>query len=141
MIVTFCGHSQVADAESVRAWLYKTIEDLIGNGADIFYLGGYGDFDSLCASVVRELKKTYPHIKSILVLPYPDKYFDIAGYDETLYPPLESTPRRYCILKRNQWMVENADVVVSYIDHDWGGAVKTYNHAKRKGKQVINYAV
>ena len=141
MIVTFCGHSQVTDSKSVRTWLYKIIEDLIGKGADIFYLGGYGDFDSLCASVVRELKKTYPHIKSILVLPYLDKYFDTAGYDETLYPPLESTPRRYCILKRNLWMVENTDVVISYIDHDWGGAVKTYNHAKRKGKQVINYAV
>ena len=37
-------------------------------------------------------------------------------------------------------MVDCADLVISYIDHDWGGAYKTYRYAKKKGKVVFNLA-
>lgn len=139
MTVTFCGHSKVADSGKIKEWLYTTVEDLIKQGAVTFYLGGYGAFDELAASVVRELKKTHPHIESVLVLPYLDRAFNTTLYDTTVYPPLENTPKRFCIVKRNRYMVENADVIVSYITHDFGGAYKTYEHAIKKGKQIINY--
>ena len=35
-------------------------------------------------------------------------------------------------------MVEMADYVVAYVSHDWGGAYTTYQHAKRKGKEIFN---
>ena len=68
MTVTFCGHAEIAQSDNVRGWLISTIEPLIADGADTFYLGGYSAFDSLAAAVLRELKKTYPHIQIILVL-------------------------------------------------------------------------
>ena len=53
--VTFCGHRQVAEQSAVRAWLDALLPELYAQGARRFYLGGYGDFDSL--AVVRG--KTY----------------------------------------------------------------------------------
>ena len=35
-------------------------------------------------------------------------------------------------------MVEQADVVIAYVTHDWGGAAKTLEYAVRKKSQIIN---
>lgn len=108
-------------------------------GAETFYLGGYGDFDRLAAAAVRRQKAVYPSIESVLVLPYLDKKFDAAAYDSTTYPPLENVPPRYAIVKRNQWMVSESDVVISGMTHSWGGAAKTLGFAKCKGKVIFQY--
>lgn len=139
MTVTFCGHSDLADEESIRDWLFETTHLLILRGAHQFLLGGYGKFDSLAASVVWYLKKQALDIESVLVLPYPDQKLDCSHYDCTLYPPLEKVPRRYAIVKRNEWMVDHSDTVVSYVTHGWGGAAKTLAYAKRRHKTILNY--
>lgn len=136
MIVTFCGHAEIAQSDNVRSWLISTLEPLITDGADTFYLGGYGAFDSLAASVLRELKKTCPHIQIILVLAYLNRNTDTSGYDATLYPELEEVPPRFAISKRNERMVDMADVVVAYVTHSWGGAAKTLEYATRKRKVI-----
>ena len=140
MIVTFCGHREVQEPEKVRKWLYKTVEGLIREGADCFYLGGYGQFDTMAAGVVHELKQKYPHIRSVFVLPYLDREYDASEYDESLYPPLENVPRRYAISKRNEFMVDNADVVVAYVIYGFGGASKTLQYAERNNKRIIQYS-
>jgi len=101
---TFCGHKEVADREAVERWLYEACTELIENGTDEFFLGGYGGFDYLCAAVLRNLKKSYPQIRLILILPYLNSSMITDGYDETLYPPLESVPKRFAISRRNEWM-------------------------------------
>ena len=137
MIVTFCGHAEIAQTDDVRNWLIRTVESLILDGADIFYLGGYGAFDGLAAAVLRELKKTYRHIQIVLVLAYLNRNVNAAGYDSTLYPELEEVPPRFAISKRNEKMVEMADVVIAYVTHNWGGAAKTLEYAKRKRKTIL----
>ena len=109
MIVTFCGHSDCYENDEIRQRLYETVEAEILNGAELFYLGGYGHFDSMAARVIWELKKKYPHIQSVLVLAYLNREVDMKYYDETTYPPLENTPLRYAIFRRNKWMAEQAD--------------------------------
>lgn len=136
MTVTFCGHAEIAQSDNVRSWLIDTVEPLILDGADTFYLGGYGAFDSLAATVLRELKKTYPHIQLVLVLAYLNRNTDTSGYDSTLYPELEEVPPRFAISKRNERMVDMADVVVAYVTCGWGGAAKTLEYAKRKRKVI-----
>ena len=120
MIVTFCGHSTLYDSDgSIGAKLVEVLAQLVAEGADQFFLGGYGAFDSLAAKTVKDLQKQYPQI----------------------HPPLEEVPRRYAISRRNEWMVDQeADVVVAYVDHGWGGAAKTLEYAKRKKKRIINIA-
>ena len=73
-------------------------------------------------------------------MPYLDRTFNEGLYDDSTYPPLEEVPRRYAISRRNEWMVDQADVVVAYVDHGWGGAAKTLEYAKRKNKRIINIA-
>ena len=64
---------------------------------------------------------------------------EVLGYDSTVYPPLETVPRRFAISHRNRWMVETSDVVVAYVLHDWGGAAATLRCARKKKKQIISY--
>ena len=138
VIVTFCGHSQIADKDAVRKRLTDKIHELLRVGYRKFYLGGYGDFDTLAAVVLSELKQDWPDMERILILPYPDRKTDMTLYDSTLYPPLENVPRRFAISHRNKWMTEQASVMVAYVEHDWGGAAKTLEQAVRKGLRIIN---
>lgn len=139
MKVTFCGHKDILDKTAVKQWLCSVCSDLISQGATDFYLGGYGSFDFLCASTLRELKKQYPNIKLILILPYLNSSMITEGYDETVYPPLEAVPKRFAILRRNEWMVRECDTIVAYVTHGWGGAAKTLEYARRQKKQIFLY--
>ena len=141
MRVTFCGHREINDRESVKQWLNCVCLDLIEQGAREFYLGGYGEFDLLCAVTLREMQKRYPHIRLILVLPYLNSHILTAGYDETLYPPLETVPKKFAISRRNEWMVQECDLVIAYVTYGWGGAAKTLEYAKKKKKKIIIYQV
>jgi len=139
MIVTFCGHSEIHQREEILKWLDTILPPLIESGADMFYLGGYGDFDHLAAAAVRRQKAAYPYIESVLVLAYLNRDVDTSCYDGTTYPPLESVPPRFAIVKRNEWMVSVSDVVVSGVVYGWGGAAKTLAYAKRKHKTIVQY--
>ena len=139
MKITFCGHKDIHDRADVERWLYDVCRDLILQGAEEFYLGGYGGFDHLSAAVLRELKKTHPQIRLILVLPYLNSSMPTEGYDETVYPPLEFVPKRFAISRRNEWMVQECDMVIAYVAHGWGGAAKTLEYAQRKKKRIISY--
>ena len=142
MVVTFCGHRDLTtdEEEKLKELLYNKLEKLIKNGADEFLLGGYGDFDKICAETVKKLKIIYPHIKSILVIPYLDREYNLKMYDSTMYPPIENVPKKFAIPKRNEYMVDNADFVISYVISSWGGALTTLNYAKRKKKETVNLA-
>ena len=140
MTVTFCGHRSVPEPEIIKAWLNKTVEELIREGADCFLLGGYGQFDRLAAAVVRKQKERHPAIRSVLVLPYLDRKYDASLYDESIYPPLEIVPRRFAISRRNEYMIDTADCVIAFVTHDFGGAYTSLCYAQRKHKRIILYA-
>ncbi len=139
MIVAFCGHSDVTNPDDVRRWLTYTVDYLMNRGAKTFYLGGYGGFDRLAAFVLHDISADNPSVESILVLPYLDREVEDDLYDGTIYPPLEIVPKRLAIIKRNEWMVDHADVIVAYVLHDWGGANAMLRYAIRKGKEIIRY--
>ena len=139
MTVTFCGHRELDDPGAIRSWLLETVDRLISEGANQFLLGGYGAFDALAASVVFQAKKKHPAVRSILVLPYLDRKVDAALYDSTLYPPLEAVPRRFAIVRRNEYMVAQSDVVVAYVLYSWGGAAATLRYAEKQQKRIVRY--
>ena len=138
--VTFCGHRTIdwKDKEPITRKLFEELEKLIKQGATEFLLGGYGSFDRLCAVVIDDLKIKYSDIKSILVIPYLNREYDTSLYDYTEYPPIEKTPLKFAISKRNEYMVNKSDVVISYVKHSWGGAATTLEYAQRKKKQIIS---
>ena len=60
---------------------------------------------------------------------------------ETVFPAgLENVPPRFAIDRRNHWMLRQAEVVVVYVAHTFGGAAKFAAKAERQGKTVINLA-
>ena len=140
MIITFCGHSKLYNSDIIKDRLTRELRSLSEQGTHTFYLGGYGDFDLLAAKVLHKLKPEYPELESILILPYPDRQVDVSLYDGTIYPPLENVPKRYAISHRNRWMVDQADMVIAYVDHDWGGAAKSLAMAQKKKLPIINLA-
>ena len=110
------------------------------------YLGGYGDFDKICACACRELKQEYKGIEIIYITPYIGlfaqakiKEMQSGGlFDGSIYPPIEDVPPRFAISKRNEWMMTNADLIIVYVNHNHGGAYKSLQVAKRRKKKIIN---
>ena len=147
MIITFCGHSNCLFSDEEKEKLKQIlIKEITKNPTCKFYLGGYGDFDSLCLQTLRELKKEFQDVELIFITPYIDKNYSKLEfakyhYDNVIFPPLESVPRKFAILKRNEWMVDSANLVIAYVKYSWGGAAKTLEYAKRKKVPIINIAL
>lgn len=47
-------------------------------------------------------------------------------------------PPNYAISRRNMWMIDNADYVVTYVKYIVGGAARFKELSEKKGKIVIN---
>ena len=144
MIVTFCGHRDFVETAEAENQLTMFLEKYARENVRLVcYNGGYGNFDYFAAKCVQRLQERYSNICNCLVLPYIDQPFldRIAVFknlfDETIYPPLENVPRKYAIIRRNELMVDSADIVIAYVKYSWGGAARTLEYAKRKKKTVI----
>ena len=139
-VCTFFGHSYCP--ETVKPRLRETLVNLIETqGVDVFYVGNHGDFDRMTRSLLRELSAQYPHIRYAVVLAYvPQKRdeFDQRDWSDTMLPEgIERVPPRFAISWRNRWMLDHADIVVTYITHSWGGAAQFAELAEKKGKRMV----
>ena len=137
----FFGHRQYP-YEVHRNAIKNSIVDLIENyGVTQFYSGGRGMFDCLCASIVHELKNSYPHIQNTLVFSYlptgKEEYGLPEKYDDSVYFLEEKVPPRLAIIKTNEEMVNHADFILSGVVMDFGGAYTACEYAVKKGKKVI----
>lgn len=141
MSVTFCGHGKMNYDDDIKNKLQYEIEKAIIKGETDFLLGGYGNFDLLAAHTLKILKTKYPYIKSTLVIPYIDRNYDFHLYDCSIYPSLENVPKKFAIVKRNEWIVKKADSIIAYVEHGWGGAAKTLKYAVKMEKNIINLAL
>ncbi len=136
---TFFGHRTIN--KKIEPILQSTLIDLIEkHNVDLFYLGSQGDFDFKALNVLTKLKARYPHIDFFVVLthlPTKNENFNFA----TIYPKILATsPAKFAIDRRNHWMLNRSDYVISYIEHSIGGAAKFMNLAIRKNKKVVNIA-
>ena len=149
MIISFVGHSSLVSCDNLVEEVKLAIFDnQIPNEKTIFYCGGYGDFDKLSAKACRQIQKQYKNCEIVFITPYltPSQQkknrdlIDAGLYDAILYPPIEHVPPKYAINKRNEWMIEQADLIIAYVNHTFGGAYKTLQYAQRKKKHIINLA-
>ena len=129
--------------EKIRNKLLYLIEE---ENYDTFYLGNKGLFDYFIAKELYEIKKIYPHINRVLVLAYlnqkvtnNEKEYRDKMFDEILFPPLEKVPLRFAYSKRNQWIINNSDYIIFFVDYSWGKSMKMLEYANRKHKEYINY--
>lgn len=148
----FTGHRKIPPESipELSQRLKNTLLRLIEEGYMYFGAGGALGFDTLATQCVLSLKKQYPHIKLILVLPCITQTKgwsknDIAIYEEiksqadkVVYTSQEYT--RGCMHKRNRHLVDNSSACISYLTENKGGTFYTVNYAKSKGVEVINIA-
>lgn len=122
----FTGHRDIS--VEVKPYIAKQLErilrNLIGEGIRYFGSGGARGFDLMAADAVLQLKKEFPHIRLIMVLPCRDqtrgwrgedrRHYErvLSHADKVVYVQEEYTPG--CMQKRNRHLVDNSSVCVAY---------------------------
>ena len=139
-ICCFAGHSEIYNSNLVFDMImYKAEELITQKNINEFWVGNYGAFDYISANAVRKLKKKYLDILLVLIIPYLTKEINeyreqyYKNYDEMVIAEIpEKTPKKYRILKTNEYMVDNSNYLICFINHSWGGTAKTLEYAERK---------
>lgn len=143
MTITFCGHADFCGNESFEEKIISVLREKM---PDEIFLGGYGAFDGFAYNCAQKYKKSEaPSLRICLITPYLDAEHkkglarDVE-YDEIIYPPLENVPPRFAISRRNEWMVDNADCLIAFVERSFGGAYKTLKYAEKRKREIINIA-
>lgn len=136
--VLFFGHKDTP--KEIEPTLRSTLIDLIENkNVTVFYVGNNGSFDTMVRHQLEDLSKTYPITYSVVLAYLPTEKNKYDNLTNTIYPEgLETVPKRFTISWRNKWMIQQADVVVTYVTHNFGGAAQFKEMAERLNKHVIN---
>ncbi len=142
---SFFGHRQIEETEVLKNRLSSIIETLIKEkGVERFLFGSRSQFDSLCHSVVTELKEKYPNIvrvayntKSECVTLEKDrieteqswemilhKEVHLKGFEESITPDCVYVSGKASYIERNQSMVDASDYCVFYYDESFVPPVK-----------------
>ena len=137
MTVTFFGHKDTP--KNIEPTLRTILIYLIENkNVTVFYVGNNGNFDTMVRRQLEYLSQTYPITYNIVLAYIPTKKSEYDSFTNTLLPEgIETVPKRFAISYRNKWMIEQADVIVTYVTHSFGGAAQFKALAQRQGKTVI----
>ena len=113
----FIGHHDAGN--ELLPLLIETVERHITEyGVTDFFVGHYGQFDSMAAQAVKIAKKRHPEVHLVLVLPYHPAIRPIEkpdGFDSTYYPwEEERIPKRLAIVKTNQRMVNDCQYLIAH---------------------------
>lgn len=145
MIITFCGHSGFIGTKEHEQKVLDILEESVREDTAEMYLGGYGGFDEFAYHCCKMFKEKHQNTKLVFVTPYITSDYQKnhlenlkSLYDYIIYPTIEDKPKRFAIIYRNRYMVDSADLLISYIEHNYGGAYQTYRYAKRKKKRICN---
>ena len=141
-VCSFFGHRFVLEKEEVKEQLKSLAQRLIKEeDVDVFYLGEQGDFEIIAAEVLNELKPTYPFIQRIEVICFAEQLQRNGKIKSDAFDYLDELDlckRRARTIKRNQWVIDNSDILIFYLNSPYGGGYQSYLYAKKKNKQIIN---
>ncbi len=161
MIVSFTGHrpDKIAGYHSsprevevaLRRALAEEIVRLSAEGADTFVSGMAPGFDLWAADEVLRLRgegRIGSDVRLVLAVPYPKfersfakewhplYHFVEESADEIVY--LSQGYHHGCYHRRNDYLAEQADVVVAYYEGSKGGTHYTLRKAAQWGKTIVN---
>lgn len=149
----FTGHRIHESGESIhytemKEQLRRTIVDLIGQGYAHFISGGTIGMDMFAAEMVLELQKEYPWILLEMVSPFDaqsakwEKEYQMRL--DRLYASADiitATGHEYtrnCIFRRNRYLVDNADLVLTDFSGKPGGTAMTLEYAAQLRMPILH---
>ena len=137
MTVTFFGHKDTP--KEIEPTLRTTLVDLIENkNVTVFYVGNNGNFDTMVRRQLENLSQTYLITYNVVLAYLPTKKSEYDDFTNTIYPEgIETVPKRFAISYRNKWMVEQSDIVITYVARTYGGAWQFKVLAEKQGKMII----
>ena len=137
--VAFFGHRYIDNPLKVEELLEEQIRKLINEKEYVdFVVGRNGEFDQCVSSTVLRVRKNVRDDNSalVLVLPYPTaEYLNNEEYFYNYYTDVEISYEaskvhpKSAIQIRNREMVDRADLIICYIEHEKGGAWQTVQYA------------
>lgn len=136
----FIGH-RYADERIYEKLLTAVDTHISAYGVTDFLVGHYGDFDRMAARAVAEARRAHPGISLTMLLPYypEDRVISVPPiFDGTFYPPgMEFCPKRYAIVRANQYAIEHSDYLIAYVT-GIGKSRDFLDYAKHKGVTICN---
>ena len=135
MVISFFGHADFSSSENVENSIKKLFTKLKKVDKVEFYLSGYGAFSDFAYKKCVEFKNNHHNVKIIFITPYLDSYLENRKdslrslYDEIIFPTIENIPKKFAIIKRNEWIVDNSNLIVFYVNRSFGGASKVLTYA------------
>ena len=145
--IAFIGHREIYGHYLLEDQIEQIARDKLYEKEYVeFYVGRNGDFDISVAAAIKRAQNAVGHHNSCLILlqPYPmkdDEYYE-KFYDEVQYPVDSKIHPKAAITKRNQWMVENAELLIAFVEEGRkGGALTTLKYAEKQGIDIINLAI
>lgn len=141
MTATFFGHKDTP--KEIEPTLRSTLIDLIENkNATVFYVGNNGNFDTMVRHQLEDLSQTYPITYSVVLAYLPTEKNKYDNLSNTIYPEgIENVPKRFAISWRNKWMIQQSDIVVTYVTHNFGGAAQFEKISEKQNKPIIHLII
>jgi len=149
MICCFIGHRKINITKEQEQKLKAIIEDLIiNNNVSTFLFGSKSEFDSLCHSIVSELKQKHPNIKRIkytcksesclfedekekwqnILSKLEKQNISLNAFEEEFEHKTKYTSGKASYIERNFAMIDDSDYCIFYYDEN-------YKPQKRKYKK------
>lgn len=149
----FTGHRHLPVGEEETIWqcVLEYLLPLLDQGVHYFGVGGALGFDTLVAEKLLELRRRYPQIRVILVLPfrgYQSRWTSAqqaraarieAQVDKVVY--CCDTPSREAFLARDRHLVDGSAYCIGYCTRATGGTAYTLRYANANGLRIWNVAV
>ena len=146
--VSFFGHRSIVDFDLADKRTEAVIESLIREREYVdFLVGRDGDYDQIVSSAFHRVKRRLgaDNCSLSLILPYKSAEIEhnLQAY-ERYYDSIEiceaaaSSHPKNAITIRNKSMIERSNLCVFYVAHNYGGAWRAMQYAKKTGKQYLN---
>ncbi|GHU52523.1 hypothetical protein AGMMS49975_08500 [Clostridia bacterium] len=148
----FTGHRNLSkkEREILRQRLDETLERLIELGVVFWDIGMALGADQMAAFALLRQRERNPAVKFIAVLPCRNQDALWSDADRQTYHKLLSSADKIvyvseqyfdgCMKLRNEWLVKNSSVCVTYLKNRKSGTGQTVRMARMQGLEVINLA-
>ena len=124
------------------------VASLIEEGYTRFITGMAQGSDIWFAECVLALRDVYPDVELVAAVPYAGQRDRLSAADRFRYDRiinecaetvvLSGEYTKFCMNKRNRYMVDNSDVVLVVGYAPSGGTVNTRAYAEKKGKRIVD---